>query len=161
MNLRLTAWMATLLLLSSCTSDECGRVSGPTDAELEKSLLALSDQLATAISNRDPEGAARDVREDNHVAYVSDGHVIRGHEYRDVLRNFYAGMKQIDFQWNGREVELVGDSGGVVTGWASISLVDQEGSSTTDEAVFTLVYGHSAGTWELVTAHKTTVRQAQ
>ena len=57
-----------------------------------------------------------------------------------------------------REVELVGDSGGVVTGWASISLVDLEGSSTEDGAVFTLVYGHSEGTWELVTAHKTTVR---
>lgn len=158
MDLRLTAWLAVLLLLSACTDDRCNPNSRPTDAELKISLLALSDRLAAAISSRDPEGAARDVREDNHVAYVSDGHVIRGHEYRDVLRNFYAGMKQIDFQWDGREVELVGDSGGVVTGWASISLVDQEGSSTTDEAVFTLVYGHSAGTWELVTAHKSTVR---
>lgn len=158
MNLRFTAWLAVLLLLTACTDDRCIPNSRPTDAELKISLLALSDQLAAAISSRDPEGAARDVREDNHVAYVSDGYVIRGHEYRDVLKNFYAGMKQIDFQWDEREVELVGDSGGVVTGWASISLVDQEGSSTTDEAVFTLVYGHSAGTWELVTAHKTTVR---
>ncbi len=158
MNLRLLAWMALLLLLSSCTSDGCNRISGSTDAELKTSLLALSDQLAVAISSRDPEGATRGVREDNHVAYVSDGNVIRGHEYRAVLRNFYADMKQIDFRWDRREVELVGDSGGVVTGWASISLVDQEGSSTTDGAVFTLVYGHSAGAWELVTAHKTTVR---
>ncbi len=158
MDLRLIAWIAALLLLSSCTSDGCSPISRLTDAELKTSLLALSDQLAAAISSRDPEDAARGVREDNHVAYVSDGNVIRGHEYRAVLRNFYAGMKKIDFQWDEREVALVGDSGGVVTGWASISLVDLEGSSTKDRAVFTLVYGHTEGTWELVTAHKTTVR---
>ena len=158
MDLRLIAWIAALLLLSSCTSDGCSPISRSTDAELKTSLLALSDQLAAAISSRDPEDAARGVREDNHVAYISDGKVIRGHEYRAVLQNLYAGMKKIDFRWDEREVELVGDSGGVVTGWATISLVDLEGSSTEDGAVFTLVYGHSAGTWELVTAHKTTVR---
>ena len=158
MGLRLTTWMAILLLLSSCTSDGCNQISGPTDAELKTSLLTLSDDLAAAISSRDPEGAARGVRQDSHVAYVSDGNIIRGHEYRDVLRNLYDSMSKIDFQWDMREVERVGDSGGVVTGWASISLVDQEGSSSTDTAIFTLVYGHSAGTWELVTAQKTTVR---
>jgi hypothetical protein len=92
------------------------------------------------------------------VAYVSDGHVIRGREYRDVLRRFYAGTKRIDFRWDKREVEPVGGNGGVVTGWATISLVDQMGANFTNKAMFTLVYDRSGGSWELVTAHKTTVR---
>ena len=158
MSRRITAWMTALLLLSSCTVGEDSRISGLADAELKMSLMALSDQLAAAISNRDAEGVARGVRDDNHVIYVSDGEVIRGHEFRDLLRQYYAGMKQIDFRWASREVEPVGDSGGVVTGWASISLIDQAGSSSTDKAMFTLVYGYSAGSWEWVTAHKTTVR---
>lgn len=145
-------------MLSSCTGGEDSRISGPADADLKMSLLALSDQLAAAISSRDPERAAGGARDDNHVVYVSDGEVIRGHEFRDLLREYYAGIKQIDFQWDSREVEPVGDSGGVVTGWASISSIDLEGSSSTYKAIFTLVYGRSAGSWELVTAHKTTVR---
>lgn len=155
---RMIASLIGLLLLSSCKGGGLDLTSGSGDAELQTSLLALSDQLAAAISRRDPEGVSRGVRDDDHVAYVSDGDVIRGHEYRDVLRRFYAGTKRIDFRWDRREVEPVGSSGGVVTGWASISVVDQVGASSSDKAMFTLVYDHSAGSWELVTAHKTTVR---
>ena len=158
MGRRIAAWLTVLLMLSSCKAGGLRRTSGSSDAELQASILALSDQLATAISRRDPEAAAHGVRDDDHVVYVSDGEVIRGREFRDVLRRFYAGMKRIDFRWDRREVKPVGDGGGVVTGWASISLVDQAGASSTDKAMFTLVYEYSAGSWEMVTAHKTTVR---
>jgi uncharacterized protein (TIGR02246 family) len=117
----------------------------------------LSDELATAISSRDANGAARVFQKDDHVAYVSDGAVIRGRELRDVLQRFYSGMQQIEFRWDKREVQAFGKAGGVVTGWAAISLVDTQGKQTADKALFTLVYVRSHGAWELVTAHKTTL----
>lgn len=130
----------------------------PDITEVDGPLISLSDQLAAAISNRDADGAARGVREDEHVVYVSDGHVIRGREYRDVLQRFYAGFQRIDFRWERREVEPIGPHGGVVTGWATLSLVDNVGAVSNDKALFTLVYSRAGHSWELLTAHKTTIR---
>lgn len=129
--------------------------------KVDAQLISLSDQLAAAISNRDADGAARGVREDEHVVYISDGHVIRGREYRDVLRRFYAGVRQIHFQWESREVEPIGRDGrmgGVVTGWAKISIIDSAGAVSNDKALFTLVYSRAANSWEFLAAHKTTIR---
>jgi len=123
---------------------------------LESRLLALSDELAAAISRRDAEGAACGVRNNEHVAYVSDGLVIRGREYRDVLAGFYASVQGIDFRWEKREVRPIGHTAGVVTGWAVISITDVSGHAHTDKAVFTLVYEKTPLGWDLITAHKTT-----
>lgn len=126
--------------------------------ELEPQLFALSDHLAESISRRDAEGAARGVREDEHVVYISDGVVIRGSEYRDVLGRFYSTMRGIDFQWQKREVVPINNAAGVVTGWATISLLDASGLVAMDQALFTLVYRRTGLEWELVTAHKTTTK---
>lgn len=147
----------TLALLSLCVAARAVWASEPATGKLQRALLMLSDELATAISSRDADGAARGFQKDDHVAYVSDGAVIRGRELRDVLQRFYSGMQQIEFRWDKREVQAFGKAGGVVTGWAAISLVDTQGKQTADKALFTLVYVRSHGAWELVTAHKTTL----
>ncbi|MBE3133346.1 MAG: nuclear transport factor 2 family protein [Acidobacteria bacterium] len=126
-------------------------------SELHEALMSLSEELAAAISARDADRATRGVREDEHVVYVSDGAVIRGREYREMLRQLYARMQQIDFRWERREVEPVGENAGVVIGWAAIALLDNGGVSSTNKALFTLVYRETGGSWELLSAHKTTV----
>lgn len=126
--------------------------------ELEPQLLALSDHLAQSISNREAKGAARDVCEDDHVIYISDGVVIRGREYRDVLARFYETMQRIDFRWDKREFVPINASAAVIIGWVTIVLVDTSGSAATHQALFTLVYRQTGHDWELLTAHKTTTK---
>ncbi len=50
--------------------------------DVDATVKSLAEDLAHAISIRDAAGAARHVREDEHVVYVSDGTVIRGAQYR-------------------------------------------------------------------------------
>ena len=132
--------------------------TGPDTMSVKDDISCMAKELADAGSRRDAEAAARYVRADNHVAYVSDGSVIRGNEYRSVLERFYAGMKRIDFQWKQTEIRVIDPHTGVVTGWASIALTDARGETTVERAVFTLVFACRDSEWELVSAHKTTVR---
>ena len=154
----MTIWLTLTLLLVSCTNGEVDRVSDSTNVDIDMSLIELSDELATAISSLDAARVTAGVRDDDHVVYVSDGQVIRGHEFYELLHQFYAGMERIDFHWEKREVNPIGNNAGVVTGWASILYVSQDGSSSTDKAIFSLVYGRTAESWEFVTAHKTTIQ---
>jgi uncharacterized protein (TIGR02246 family) len=158
MNRYMVPALAGVSLFVVCAAAASVCASEPATATLDRALFALSDDLATAIARRDADAATRGVREDDHVAYVSDGAVIRGREMRDTLQRFYSGMQQIEFRWDKREVQALGKAGGVVTGWASILLVDNEDRRTAHTALFTLVYMRSRGGWELVTAHKTTVQ---
>lgn len=126
--------------------------------EVEMQLLKLSDHLANSISNRDAKEAARDVREDDHVAYISDGVVIRGQELRDVLARFYETMQRIDFRWDKREIVHIDASAAVIIGWATLVLVDSKGSAATEKALFTAVYRQTDHGWEFLTANKTTTK---
>ena len=150
------AVVGAILLVASC-----GERSAPGIADsdaLRATIQSLAGELAQAISQRDPAAAARHVREDDHVVYISDGTVIRGREYRQVLERFYAGLQQLDFKWDRWEVRAIGANAGVFTGWATIASVDKAGRAVEDRALFSLVYGQTLDGWELIAAHKTTIR---
>jgi uncharacterized protein (TIGR02246 family) len=156
-----------LALLSICVAG-CSSLSAPATGrsaageaiDFETTIRSLAEELAQAISNRDVTGAARRIRTDHHVVYVSDGTVIRGTEYQQTLAQFYAGLKSLSFKWERAEVHAIGPKVAVFTGWASINSTDAAGIVTDARAIFTLVYVDSGAGWELVAAHKTTLPQA-
>lgn len=133
-------------------------VEGVPPEYLQNKLIRLSDELAVAISKRDADGATRGIIEDEQVVYVSDGKIIRGKDYRDVLRRFYADMPEVHFRWDSREVKPLASFGGIVIDVATVITVDRFGADSFDKAVFTLVYKNLGEAWELVLAHKTTLR---
>jgi hypothetical protein len=134
------------------------RVMSVPDTELRDSVTAHANELAQAISHRDAAGAARLVQPGDYVVYVSDGFPIRGRDYRTVLGRFYGGMKTIAFSWDSSEVRAIDSHTGVFTGWARIVMADTTGRHSVDRSIFTLVYARRASAWEMVIAHKTTLR---
>jgi hypothetical protein len=121
------------------------------------SVTRILDELASAISKRDADGAARYIRQDHHAVYVSDGRLIRGTEYRRILHNFYQGLRSLRLAWDSLEIEPAGRSTWVVTSWAAIRAVDTTGQETDSRAVFSFVIGHGSKGWEIAAAHKTTI----
>ena len=134
------------------------RMRSVSDTALRNWVIAHADELARAISHRDAAGAARLVQPGDHVVYVSDGVPIRGRDYRTVLGRFYGEMKSIAFSWDSSEVRAIDSHTGVFTGWARIVMADTTGRHSVDRSVFTLVYARRASAWEMVIAHKTTLR---
>jgi hypothetical protein len=118
----------------------------------------LAEEQAQAVSRLDAAGATQRARADQHVVYVSDGTAITGIEYRQTIERFYAGLKQLSLKWERWEVRRIGPKAGVFTGWASIKSVDAAGTAVETRAIFTVVYADTGGGWEMVVAHKTTLR---
>ena len=149
--------MTLLVAFAGClqTNQDTGTVP---DIATRDTLVAHAAELAAAISRRDAEGAARLVSTGDNVVYVSDGVPIRGRDYRTALGQFYAAMRTIGFSWDSSDVRLVDSNTGVFTGWARIAMTDTAGRQSIDRAVFTLVYARRNTAWEMVTAHKTTLR---
>lgn len=148
---------AFLVAVAGCRQTNQGP-STVADIAIRETLVAHAAELAAAISRRDAEGAARLVRTGDYIVYVSDGVPIRGRDYLTALGRFYAGMRTIGFSWDSSDVRPIDPNTGVFTGWARIAMTDTTGRQSTDRAVFTLVYARRDSAWEMVTAHKTTLR---
>lgn len=131
--------------------------TGADSMSAREDILRMATELADAISLKDAQGAAKYIRQGDHVVYISDGMVIRGTEYRSVLEQFYASVQRIDFKWDLTEIRVIDGHTGVFTGRARITMTDAQGVTVTDHAIFTIIYARRDGGWELVSAHKTTV----
>lgn len=144
--------------LTGCTHRLHQALASRPSQAAHDSVEAIATELAAAVSHRDADAAARRVREDDRVVYVSDGLVIRGRDYRSTLRRFYSGMSRIEFRWDSTEVRVLDDRTAVFTGWARIALTDNTGREKVERAVTTMTCAQRDGWWEMVAGHKTTLR---
>jgi calcium/calmodulin dependent protein kinase II association protein len=158
--------LATVVSVAACSSTPDEGVgtrsrsfSVADSISVRHSLLALSDTLAAAITRRDGTVAGRCAGPDSVVAYVTDGTVVHCGELSRRLSEFYVSLRGLDLHWEQREVRVLDENAGVITGWAAITVMDTAGATSRNRAIFTLVYARSAGQWQLVTAQKTTLSQ--
>jgi len=152
-------WLPTVLLVVAFNATQASAQRRPvsTPSATRDSVVRIMQELASAISRRDANDAARYIREDHHAVYVSDGYLIRGTSYRQTLKTFYQGLRRLRFVWDSLEIEPAGRNTWVVTSWAAIRAVDTAGQATDSRAVFTTVVSAAPRGWEIVAAHKTTV----
>ena len=141
----------------ACQTDSGARLSDSERTAVRDTIDAITERLATSISNRDAIAAADHVPSDSRIVYISDGFVILGHDYVTVLSNYYGGLQSLVFRWDRKEFYVLDPSTVVMVGWASLSAVDTVGVTQDDEAIFTVVYHREDSAWWMVTAHKTTL----
>ncbi len=145
-------------LLASLTA--CGAQGEAGDQRDRAADLAtverITDRLAESISRLDAEGAALDFALDGSIAYISDGRVIRGVEYIDVLSSFYSSVDSLQFEWTEKEIWFPTPESAVFVGWASIRAKVGGEDWVDDPAIFTsLLSVDSSGDWRFNTTHKT------
>src|SRR5262245_31181423 len=117
--------------------------------------IRLAQEMAADASRLDVVALAKLIPQTDRIVYVSDGHPIRGNEYLKVMGEFYATLRQLDFQWEKLEGFPIGDDEVEVTGWASAHMVTQKGETETQRAIFTMVFARGKDGWKRVIAHKT------
>ena len=103
-------WLPAVLLVVAFNATQASAQRRPVSmpSATRDSVVRIMKELASAISKRDADDAARYIREDDHAVYVSDGHLIRGADYRQTLKTFYEGLRTLRFVWDSLEIEPVG-----------------------------------------------------
>ncbi len=151
-----TRLLAAGLLASLAACVPQGEEGEPRDSTADLATIErLTDRLAESISRLDAEGAALDFPLDSSIAYISDGRVIRGVEYIDVLSSFYLSVDSLQFEWTQKEIWFPTPESAIFVGWASIR-AKVGGEWVNDPAIFTsLLSVDSVGDWRFNTTHKT------
>ena len=84
----------------ACQTDSGARLSDSERTAVRDTIDAITERLATSISNRDAIAAADHVPSDSRIVYISDGFVILGHDYVTVLSNYYGSLQSQVFRWD-------------------------------------------------------------
>jgi hypothetical protein len=153
---RAIAVLATGLLLGlgSCAGAEA-RI--PDEAAARRTILAVMDSIAGAISARDADAIAARVPRDSSVVYVTDGQGFRGYELRDTLRNYYATLRSLSFTWDSVRLAPIGSHTWVATAWSRATAADAEGHHRSSHATSTWTFGWTGAGWSLGSATKITL----
>jgi uncharacterized protein (TIGR02246 family) len=128
-----------------------------TDAEreaIEKTIEALADNLASAISRLDVAGVTNLFSKIEGTKYISDGEFIPRGKLKEAFASFYGGLREINFTFEKKQIRALNPDVAVLTGWAHYKTVTQEDQKMDDRAIFTIIYVRKQGKWRIVQAHK-------
>jgi hypothetical protein len=127
-------------------------------ARIEKTILQVTDDLASSISRLDVEGVVRLFSDREGSKYISDGVVIPYKELKEKLGQFYGSLKKMDFVNEKKEVRVLDSEVTVLTTWVNYRTVAGDDQKMEEKAIFSLVYVHQDGEWKIFQAHKSLIR---
>jgi hypothetical protein len=150
---------AIFLAAVICASCESRSTPALSDAEIEKTVTALVNEMAANASSRDVESNLRLIPKTENVVYVSDGSPITGSEYGKELGASYTSRSQMSFHWDKLEITPIANSAASVTGWATVSITPLNGQSKTERYIFTMTFADDGSGWKRIIAQKSVLNE--
>jgi hypothetical protein len=115
----------------------------------------LASKVAAAASNLDVDAITPMIPLTDRVVYVSNGHPVRGTEYRAIMGAFYGSLQRLDWTWEKWEAFPTSDDSVVFTGWANVVAVRRDGERQVERAIHTMLFVREKDGWKRVISHKT------
>ena len=120
----------------------------------EAAALRLAKQMEREISARDVDAMLTGIDETDHVLYVSNGSVTTGREFGATMRRYYGSIRDQQFRWDRWDIQAAGPSAAVFTGWATATVIDADGVSSSTRLIFTITYAATPRGWRPIVVHK-------
>lgn len=152
---RLTKILLLVLAVALISSKPGARpMTSAKEQVVIKTLEALTDRLASAISRLDISEVTGSFSQIAGTEYTGDGEFIPREKLREALASISGQLRKMSFTVEKKRVQVLNPDAAVLTAWAHYVAVTQEGKKMDDRAIFTVVYVQEQGMWKVAQAHK-------
>jgi len=123
--------------------------------DIERVAFAITDSVAAAVGRKDVPRLAAVLAD---AQYIGSGMLIPPGRFAEMAGPAFQQIAAITLTWGQREIRLVAPDAALMTARGTNVTRDPSGKATREDGLYTMVFtSDSAGTWRLVSIHKTIV----
>ncbi len=149
-----------LLLLTACGGESQASIPTPqpkpsAKRQAEGDAISLCDRWSDAAKRGDVGTALACFEQGRDFSFALNGHVIDEFEaFRTLTQRSYEGRKRLGLRRVAREVAVLGDQSGVVTGVDRFVITTHDDSEQVGQYAYGIVCRQRNGAWKIVHAYE-------